>query len=147
MEKLREAVYTEVITRLEGVNPNIDVDINLLQSIIEEAEYKIRNFCNIKKIPYSLKFVWTNIVFDYFMHLDTLKDIRTQSKGSADGVDIKNMMGNIRSIKEGDTMIESFDRKDVEDYQKKYLNARNLNLDDFVLNYKVDLYDFRKLRW
>ena len=147
MEKLREAVYTEVITRLEGVNPNIDVDINLLQSIIEEAEYKIRNFCNIKKIPYSLKFVWTNIVFDYFMHLDTLKDIRTQSKGSADGVDIKNMMGNIRSIKEGDTMIESFDREDVEDYQKKYLNARNLNLDDFVLNYKVDLYDFRKLRW
>lgn len=147
MEKLREAVYTEVITRLEGVNPNIDVDINLLQSIIEEAEYKIRNFCNIKKIPYSLKFVWTNIVFDYFMHLDTLKDIRTQSKGSADGVDIKNMMGNIRTIKEGDTMIESFDREDVEDYQKKYLNARNLNLDDFVLNYKVDLYDFRKLRW
>ena len=56
-------------------------------------------------------------------------------------------MGNLRSIKEGDTVIEAFDRADTEDYQKAYRDARIMSktFDDFLYNYKGDLQEFRRL--
>ena len=142
--KLRDKVMELVLLRLNGKG-YFDLDYPLILSFIEEAEYKIKNFCQLSNVPEELKFVWSNIVIDFTIYTETIKDVKSKAIEGQDSVDVKPIMGNIRFIKQGDTTIESFDREDVEDYQKAYLNARKLNLDDFIYNYKADLYEFRTL--
>ena len=46
--------------------PNPLPSADQLQMLVEEVELSILNYCNIAEVPEALKFVWANMVVDYW---------------------------------------------------------------------------------
>lgn len=105
-----------------------DAQDNLINSYIDEIGERIKHYCNISEIPEALNHTWAS------MTIDALRVEQPNLEGieetSADG----------ESIKIGDTSVSPASVQGV-------TNASKSVIDQVVLNYRVDLYRYRKLRW
>lgn len=103
-----------------------DVEITMA---MEEAEYQIRNYCNLPKprfnIPIQLNYVWANMAVDSLFEADKMRN-----PGSAVG-------GALGSVKMGDTNFTFVDFK----------NSVIRSLDAQVTSYSGQLNRFRRLFW
>lgn len=100
----------------------------LIETYIEEIENRIIHYCKIKEIPDGLKFVWASMVIDAVrVELSSVDEI-------ADSTDSG------ESIKIGDTSTSPSQKTGV-------INTSKSVIDTVVLNYRIDLNRYRKLRW
>ena len=102
----------------------------LVLSYIEEIELRILHYCGISTVPDGLKFVWAS------MTIDAVR-IDLPSVG-----EIADTVGGAESVKIGDTQVSPA-RSSGGDIS----NTSKSVIDSVVLNYKVDLNRYRKLRW
>lgn len=112
-----------------GLTDELDTLIN---SYIREIGRRIRHFCNISNIPDDLTDVWASMVMDAVrVELPNVEEI-TDSIGDDGG-----------TVKIGDTSVGGGGSSSGE-------GMTTLNksvIDEVVLNYKVDLIHYRRLRW
>lgn len=103
-----------------------DIEIKMA---MEEAEYQIRNYCNLTKprfnIPVQLNYVWANMAVDALFEADKMRN-----PGAASG-------GVIGSVKMGDTNFTFVDFK----------NSVIRSLDAQVVSYSSQLNRFRRMFW
>ncbi|MCW2277738.1 phage head-tail connector protein [Heliophilum fasciatum] len=118
-----QAVVLSAVKIRLRINHN-DLD-PLILSYIDEIGVRISHYCNMDVIPDTLTFTWTSMVIDALRaEQSAIDEIAQSNAGSAD-------------IKIGDTSI-------------KPVAASGQNksaIDAVVLNYRVDLNRYRKLRW
>ncbi|MNW48268.1 hypothetical protein D3C74_256260 [compost metagenome] len=101
----------------------------LLLSYIREIGRRILHFCNITDIPDDLSDVWSSMVMDAVrVELPNVDDIN-ESTGGADNVKI------------GDTSVAPASTS------SGLSNTAKSVIDQVVLNYRIDLVRYRKLRW
>lgn len=100
----------------------------LVESYILEIEHRILHYCNISNIPTGLNFIWASMVIDAVRidlpHVDEIADTT----------------GGGETIKIGDTQISPSSVKSITNTNKEVI-------DKVVLNYRVDLNRYRKMRW
>lgn len=100
-----------------------------IQMAIEEAEYQIRNFCNLPKprfsIPVQLTYVWANMAVDALFEADRMRNPGAQSGGV------------LTSVHVGDTSFTFGDFK----------NSVIRSLDAQVQSYAGQLMRFRRMFW
>ncbi|WP_018306335.1 DNA-packaging protein [Desulfitobacterium hafniense] len=101
----------------------------LVTSYIEEIEMRILHYCGIKAVPVGLKFTWASMAIDA---------VRIDLPNVAE---ISDTVGGAESIKVGDTQVSpARGGGDVS-------NTSKSAIDKVVLNYRIDLNRYRKLRW
>jgi len=138
MSTLKSEVHAVVASRLAQYKITPPTD---LESYVEEVEYAILNYTNLNQVPRELKFVWVNMLVDYFKWVEqqvAAKEVAPK-KSSTPTV--------LSSLKEGDTTLGfSADTSSVE-YQAS--NAHKLAdvLDQIVMNYFDSLNRFRRVVW
>ncbi|GAC42281.1 phage head-tail connector protein [Paenibacillus popilliae] len=96
----------------------------LVGTYIEEIGNRIKHYCNISSIPEALKFAWTSMVIDAIrVELPNIDEIANTAGGGS-------------AVKIGDTQVGG-----------EVSNTSKSVIDSVVLNYRVDLNRYRKLRW
>jgi len=101
----------------------------MIGTYIDEIGYRIKHYCNISAIPDGLKFVWASMTMDVVrIELPNVEEI-------ADSV------GDEGNVKIGDTQVGNGA------IRGGVTNTSKSVLDDVVLNYRVDLNRYRRLRW
>lgn len=101
----------------------------LLLSYVREIGRRIMHFCNISEIPDDLSDVWASMVIDAArVELPTVDEIN-DTAGGAD------------NIKIGDTSTSPASGA------SGLSNTAKSVIDKVVLNYRIDLLRYRKLRW
>ncbi|MEZ2715423.1 phage head-tail connector protein [Niallia circulans] len=60
---MRDKVLKIIKRRLKLDDESLD---DLIMDYIEQAEWKIRNYCNLKVVPEGLLFTWASIAIDLF---------------------------------------------------------------------------------
>ena len=130
---LREEVAMAAIERLSLLGSAVPQSLN---SLVEEVEVAILNYCNILQVPTELKFVWMNMVLDYY------KWITQTSKANANNSGENSTPTYLSSIKEGDT---SLNFAEADPNKEAHVQAKVL--DRIVLNYEDALNRFRKVVW
>ena len=129
--------------------PNPLPNADQLQMLVEEVELSILNYCNIAEVPDALKFVWANMVVDYWRYLCELASSNESSESETEpGSSTTATM--VTSIREGDTQISfSADPKSSSSNTSYVGNARTMSgvLDSIVLNYNDSLNKFRRIVW
>lgn len=100
----------------------------LILSYIEEIEQRILHYCGISSVPDGLKFVWASMVIDA-VRID-LPNVD----------EISDTVGGAESVKVGDIQVSPGRGDGVS-------NTSKSTIDQVVLNYKIDLNRYRKLRW
>ncbi|OAB25243.1 DNA-packaging protein [Paenibacillus macquariensis subsp. defensor] len=119
-------VLETVKLRLQLTGITLDALIN---SYVREIGRRIRHFCNIEEIPEALTDTWTSMVMDAVrVELPNVDEISE----SAGGMD---------NIKIGDTSITPTGSS------SGLSNTVKTVIDEVVLNYRIDLVRYRKLRW
>lgn len=109
--------------RLQLADGNMDA---LIDSYVQEIGQRILHYCNVEEVPDGLKFVWISMVIDVLrIEQSHLPEIEA-TLASPD-------------VKIGDTSVSS--GKSGEASTGKSV------IDAVVLNYRVDLNRYRKLRW
>ncbi|WP_339295917.1 DNA-packaging protein [Paenibacillus sp. FSL W7-1279] len=101
----------------------------LVVSYIREIGYRIMHYCNLEEIPEELSFTWAAMSLDA-ARVD-LPNVDEISDGAGGG----------DSIKIGDTSISPASSS------AGVSNMTKSSLDQVVLNYRMDLNRYRKLRW
>lgn len=97
----------------------------LITGFVEELEQRILSFCNIDAVPDGLKFVWASMTIDVLkVEQQTLPEVAAATPVATE-------------IKLGDTTVK----------EAVGTAAKKSALDDIVLNYRIDLNRYRKLRW
>lgn len=100
------------------------IDDNLLSFYFDLIERKVKNFCHREDIPDGLRLIIIEMVASYV----NLK--HTESS-------ISNSSESVQSVKRGDTQIT---------YGSALkLDTSELSIQDFILSYKPQLYNYRKL--
>ncbi|MTI56152.1 DNA-packaging protein [Geosporobacter ferrireducens] len=99
----------------------------LIDTYIEEIENRILHYCKIRSVPFALKFTWASMVIDA---------VRVDLPNIAE---ISDTVGGGENIKIGDTSVSPAN--------SGVSNVSKASIDEVVLNYKVDLNRYRKLRW
>lgn len=100
------------------------IEDNLLSFYFEVIEQKVKNFCHRDDIPDGLRLIIIEMVANYV----NLKNTEFNTSGGGES---------IQSVKRGDTTIT---------YGGELkLNTSELAIHDFVLSYKPQLYNYRKL--
>lgn len=123
-----EEVLSIVKTRLGLLDETNDALIN---TYIREIGRRIKHFCNITSIPDDLIDTWASMVLDA---------VRVEMP-NMDGVDGGSDAG--LSIKIGDTSISPAKSSD----SGGLVNTAKSIIDQVVLNYRVDLVHYRRLKW
>lgn len=101
----------------------------MIGTYIDEIGYRIKHYCNISSIPDGLKFVWASMTMDVVrIELPNVEEI-------ADSI------GDEGTVKIGDTQVGSGATRGG------VTNTSKSVLDTVVLNYRVDLNRYRRLRW
>lgn len=122
----QEAVYEVVKKRLQLLDDSLK---GLITPYIREMGYRILHFCNINEIPDELLDTWASMVIDAVrVDLPNVDEIN-ESAGGAD------------NIKIGDTSVSPVSSS------SGLSNTTKSVIDSVVLNYRVDLVRFRKMRW
>lgn len=101
----------------------------LILSYVAEIKWRILNYCQRRDIPEDLINVWASMVIDA-LRVD-------QPDHFGDGEDVSGM-----NIKIGDTSVSP-----AAGSGKEVTATSKAAIDQIVLNYKVDLRRYRKLRW
>lgn len=114
-----------VKTRLQLLDSSQDTLIN---SYVSEIQNRIVHYCNVDVIPDGLKFTWTAMVMD----------VLRVEQSSVD--EIANTTDQGETVKLGDTSVAPAKIPGVTKSTKSIV-------DEVVLNYRIDLNRFRKLRW
>lgn len=114
-----------VKTRLQLLDSSQDTLIN---SYVSEIQNRIVHYCNVDVIPDGLKFTWTAMVMD----------VLRVEQSSVD--EIANTTDQGETVKLGDTSVAPAKIPGV-------TNSTKSIVDEVVLNYRIDLNRFRKLRW
>lgn len=139
MASTAEQVRNIVLSKLEMLQ--IDYPADLEVSLLE-VEQAILNYCNISEVPTELRFVWANMVVDYYRwiaEMATIAEATTPAKSSSPTV--------LSSIKEGDTSLGfSVDTNSVR-YQVSQAHSLSGVLDKYVMNYSDALNRFRRVVW
>ena len=129
--------------------PNPLPSVDQLQMLIEEVELSILNYCNIAEVPEALKFVWANMVVDYWSYLCELATSNASSESETEpGSSSTATM--VTSIRAGDTQISfAADPKSSSSNTSYSGNAHTMSgvLDSIVLNYNDSLNKFRRIVW
>lgn len=101
----------------------------LLISYIREIGRRIIHYCNISDIPTDLTDVWASMVMDAarveIINVDSINDT----------------VGGEGNIKIGDTSINGASSA------SGLSNTAKKVIDEVVLNYRIDLVHYRKMRW
>ena len=120
---MEESVLNIVRLRL-GIS---DQD-ELITSYIEEIGERIKHYCNNSEIPDGLKSTWASMVIDALrIEQPNLEGVEDTTSGG-------------ESIKIGDTSVSPAAGSVL-------TNASKSVIDQVVLNYRVDLNRYRRLRW
>lgn len=122
---MSDAVLAIVKTRLRIPEDNHD---DLINSYITEIGNRIKHYCNISEVPATFEGTWASMV------IDALKVEQSTVEAIADNIDSG------ESIKIGDTSVAPAKSEGITSTSKKAI-------DEVVLNYRVDLNRYRKLRW
>lgn len=102
----------------------------LIDTYILEMERRIKHFCNIAMLPDDLLYTWASMVMDAVrIELPNVDEIE-DTVGSGGG-----------NVKVGDTSVSSGGTSGG------LSNTSKSIIDSVVLNYKVDLIRYRRLRW
>ncbi|EHQ88281.1 Phage QLRG family, putative DNA packaging protein [Desulfosporosinus youngiae DSM 17734] len=121
----QETILTKVKNRLELKTEDMD---SLIKDYIEELGWRILHYCNLLDIPNSLKFTWVSMTIDAVRidlpHVDEISDT----------------VGGSEAVKIGDTQVSPGRGDGVSNTSKDVI-------DKVVLNYRIDLNRYRKLRW
>lgn len=108
---------------------NLDDDQEgLVETYIDEIGHRILHYCNLTEIPAGLKSTWASMV------IDALRIEQPNLEG------IEDTSGGGESVKIGDTSVSPASGSVL-------TNASKSVIDQVVLNYRVDLHRFRRLRW
>lgn len=100
----------------------------LIKSYIDEIGERIKHYCNIKEISEALKSTWAAMTIDAMrIEQPNLEGIEATS-GVADAVQL------------GDTSVRPAEIQGLTNTSKEVI-------DQVVLNYRVDLNRYRRLRW
>ncbi|GIO42479.1 DNA-packaging protein [Paenibacillus apis] len=124
---------TDQRTVLDIIKPRLQLMDNthdaLLLPYVREIGRRIMHFCNISEIPDDLSDVWASMVMDAArVELPTVDEIN-DTAGGAD------------NIKIGDTSVSPASGV------AGLSNTAKSVIDKVVLNYRIDLVRYRKLRW
>lgn len=107
-------------------------------SAVDEVEQVIKNYCAIPSVPIALRYTVVNMSIDLLRYWKEMAK-ETASLGAED-LDISD----ISNIKVGDTDINlGGSRQDS--LRKTVLKSHKLNLDAIVMNYTLQLNQFRRL--
>ena len=129
--------------------PNPLPSADQLQMLVEEVELSNLNYCNIAEVPEALKFVWANMVVDYWRYLCELATSNSSS-GSETKPGSSTSATMVTSIREGDTQISFAEDSKSSSSNTGYAgNAHTMSgvLDSIVLNYTDALNKFRRIVW
>lgn len=100
----------------------------LINSYIDEIGERIRHVCNIAEIPEALNLTWASMVIDALrIEQPNLPGIE-ETSGEGDQISI------------GDTSSSPAQKTGL-------TNTSKSTIDQVVLNYRIDLNRYRKLRW
>jgi hypothetical protein len=116
-----------VKTRLHLLAADTSQD-DLINSYISEIENRIFHYCNVDIIPDGLKFTWTAMVMD----------VLRVEQSSVD--EIANTTDHGETVKLGDTSVAPAKIPGI-------TNTTKSTIDEVVVNYRIDLNRYRKLRW
>lgn len=124
---------TDQRTVLEIIKPRLQLTDNahdvLLLSYVREIGRRILHFCNVADIPDDLSDVWASMVMDAVRVELAAVDEINDTAGGAD------------NIKIGDTSVSPASGA------AGLSNTAKTVIDKVVLNYRIDLVRYRKLRW
>jgi hypothetical protein len=111
--------------RLPGLPDDTDA---LIDSYVQEIGQRILHYCNLAEIPAELEHTWASMV------IDALRIEQPNMPGVAE------TSGAVQEITVGDT-------SSVPAKPAGLTNTAKSVIDAVVLNYRVDLNRYRKLRW
>lgn len=123
------------------IGNQLEISDTYLNSLIDEMGQEIKNYCNIKKIPDELKYVWADLVTEYALRFSP------EAIAAAKSGDSENSGGDtINSVSLGGISVSlgsSNSSSMINDANKR----TTVGLTDFIKNYKNRLQPFRRIRW
>lgn len=123
------------------IGNQLEISDTYLNSLIDEMGQEIKNYCNIKKIPDELKYVWADLVSEYALRFSP------EAIAAAKSGDSENSGGDtINSVSLGGISVSlgsSNSSSMINDANKR----TTVGLTDFIKNYKNRLQPFRRIRW
>ncbi|WP_374713096.1 phage head-tail connector protein [Symbiobacterium terraclitae] len=122
---VRDEVVKLVKARLRLTDDSLDT---LIESYVDEIEQRILHYCNLTQVPAGLRWTWASMVIDALrIEQSSVEEIdETADRGA--------------SVRVGDTSVSPSSAGGV-------TNTGKSVIDQVVLNYRVDLNRYRKLRW
>ncbi|MFS8534847.1 MAG: hypothetical protein FWJ65_06770 [Limnochordales bacterium] len=120
-----DEIIALVKTRLHLTDDSLDA---LIQSYVAEIEQRILAYCNLDEVPDGLRWTWAS------MTIDALRIEQASVEAIGQTADRG------ESIRVGDTSVTPSSAGGV-------TNTSKSAIDQVVLNYRVDLNRYRKLRW
>lgn len=128
MTKQEQEVLEIVKLRLQLEDDKLDA---LISSYIKEIGRRILHYCNIRSIPDALIYVWASMVMDAVrVELSAIDEIADSTDSGV-------------SIKIGDTSSGSAGGSSGGGVSSTSKSV----IDEVVLNYRVDLNHYRRLKW
>ncbi|MFX3631858.1 MAG: DNA-packaging protein [Candidatus Pristimantibacillus sp.] len=123
-------INSEVITEMVKTRLSIQDGLTdfMIVSYVGEIEQRILHYCGITEVPEGLRFTWTSMTIDA---------LRIEQ---AHVPDIGETAGGLVDVSIGDTSTSSGGGNGLTNTSKSVI-------DSVVLNYKIDLNRYRKLRW
>ena len=118
-------VLTKVKLRLGLIDILYD---ELIDSYVQEIGQRILNYCNILEIPIELESTWASMTIDA---------LRIEQPSIPE---IANTNGGATEIQIGDTSVKP-------SVDSGLTNTAKSVIDKVVLNYRIDLNRYRKMRW
>ena len=123
------------------IGNQLEIADSYLASLIDEMGQEIKNYCNIKKIPDELKYVWADLVTEYALRFSP------EAIAAAKSGDSENSGGDtINSVSLGGISVSlgsSNSSSMINDANKR----TTVGLTNFIKNYKNRLQPFRRIRW
>lgn len=110
---------------------------------IMEIEQLVKNKCNIIEIPDGLIFVIANMAAD-LLRWENAVNTKPDSGISQNGTVFA---GAVSSVTEGDTSVSFSEKSAADSERENRLKSRSDVLDDLILNYREQLWTFRKVKW
>lgn len=104
---------------------------------VKEVEQSILNYCQIRRVPTQLHFVWANMTVDLLLFQ---VESNYTPEDPLDGLDVSDLS----SVKIGDVSVFVGD-KYRSNHRSRTLQSHNANLDEIVMGYTKQLNQFRRI--
>lgn len=138
-QEQRVITEAESTLRLLGVDVPADADAAALTAAVGRA---IRNFCNRDDIPGELESVWASMVVDYVRWASAVKRQNDPSGSGASTVGAR-----ISSITELSVSVQFSDDTTSQAAQAASAHSVASGVDGIIMDYRDQLYRFRKMTW